>query len=66
MPIAQIHILEGRSKEQKRTLIKEVTEAIHRSTGTDIERIRVLLYEIPNENWATGGVSKEESKMNHS
>lgn len=31
MPIAQIHILEGRSDEQKETLIREVSEAISRS-----------------------------------
>jgi 4-oxalocrotonate tautomerase len=66
MPIAQIHILEGRSKDQKRTLIQEVTAAIHRSTGADLDRIRVLLYEIPDENWAAGGISKEESKMDQS
>ncbi|WP_408007794.1 2-hydroxymuconate tautomerase [Pseudalkalibacillus sp. A8] len=63
MPIAQIHILEGRSKEQKRSLIKEVTEAIYRSTGADHDRIRVLLYEIAEENWAAGGVTKAEEKL---
>ncbi|WP_261131899.1 2-hydroxymuconate tautomerase [Bacillus sp. Marseille-Q3570] len=63
MPIAQIHIIEGRTREQKCSLIKEVTEAIHRSTGADHDRIRVLLYEIPDENWAAGGVSKADEKL---
>ena len=31
MPIAQLYIIEGRSDEQKETLIREVTEAIHNS-----------------------------------
>ena len=31
MPIAQLYIIEGRSDEQKETLIREVSEAMARS-----------------------------------
>ena len=34
MPIVEIHLLEGRSEEQKRNLVKEVTEVICRTIQT--------------------------------
>ncbi|MCL6598151.1 MAG: 2-hydroxymuconate tautomerase family protein [Alicyclobacillus macrosporangiidus] len=60
MPLAQIHILEGRSKEQKRMLMQEVTAAISRSLDTPPESVRVLLYEIPQDQWAVGGMTMAE------
>jgi 4-oxalocrotonate tautomerase len=56
MPIIQLHILEGRSTELKRELISEVTNAVSRTLGSPRESIRVLLNEIPKENWGVGGV----------
>ncbi|MCL6562445.1 MAG: 4-oxalocrotonate tautomerase family protein [Firmicutes bacterium] len=60
MPLAQIHILEGRTEEQKKRLVEEVTAAISRSLGAAPESIRVLLYELPKTHWAVGGVSMAE------
>ncbi|MFC7392106.1 2-hydroxymuconate tautomerase [Scopulibacillus cellulosilyticus] len=60
MPIAHIHILQGRSQEQKKQLICEVTSAISRSLDAKPESIRVLLHETAREHWATGGVTKAE------
>jgi len=56
MPIIQLHILEGRSTELKRELISEVTNAVSRTLGSPLESIRVLLNEIPEENWGVAGV----------
>lgn len=61
MPIAQIHIVEGRTPDQKQQLIRAVTEAIQQSLGAPLESIRVLLYDVPKENWGVAGVSKAES-----
>jgi len=55
MPFAQISILEGRSDEIKADLIREVTEAIHRSLGVPKETIRVALYEVKKTEWGIGG-----------
>ncbi|OFW81303.1 MAG: hypothetical protein A2201_06790 [Alicyclobacillus sp. RIFOXYA1_FULL_53_8] len=60
MPLIQINILEGRTDEVKQGLIREVTDAVHRSLGADLESIRVLLYELPKQNWAVGGKSMAE------
>jgi 4-oxalocrotonate tautomerase len=55
MPFAQITLIEGRSEEKKADLIREVTEAIHKSIGAPRENIRVALYEVSKENWGIGG-----------
>lgn len=60
MPLIQMHILEGRSAEAKQRLIAEVTDAVSRSLDANPESIRVLLYELPRENWAVGGKSMAE------
>jgi 4-oxalocrotonate tautomerase len=60
MPIAQIHMLEGRPPEVKKKLIEEVTAAISRCLDAKPESVRVLLYEIPKNQWAVGGVTMEE------
>ncbi|MBX5466179.1 MAG: 4-oxalocrotonate tautomerase family protein [Firmicutes bacterium] len=60
MPLAQIHILEGRSPEQKRQLMEEVTAAICRTLGAAPETVRVLVYELPKTHWAVGGVPMAE------
>ncbi len=62
MPLAQIHILEGRSPELKKQLIEEVTQAISRSLGVPPANVRVLLYELPKDHWAVGGVTMAESQ----
>lgn len=55
MPIIQLHMLEGRSADLKRQLISEVTNAVSRTLGNPTESIRVLLYEVPEENWGVAG-----------
>ena len=58
MPICEITLVEGRSKEQKRALMKEVTEAISHSLGAPPTAIRIILREIPGEHFAVAGEPK--------
>jgi 4-oxalocrotonate tautomerase len=55
MPIVQIHLLEGRSKEVKQQLISEITAAVSRTLGNSPETIRVLLHDVASENWGVAG-----------
>ncbi|MAZ05905.1 2-hydroxymuconate tautomerase [Marinobacter sp. SS8-8] len=57
MPVAQINILEGRSDEQKETLIREVTDAISRSLGAPVESVRIIITEMPRQHFGIGGQS---------
>lgn len=57
MPIAQIHIVEGRTDEQKETLIREVSEAISRSLDAPLATVRVIITEMPKTQFGIGGVT---------
>lgn len=60
MPLVQISTLEGKSPEQIKTCLKEVTEAICRSFGSKPEAVRVIVEIIPKTHWAVAGVSTAE------
>jgi 4-oxalocrotonate tautomerase len=55
MPIAQLYILEGRTDEQKENLIREVSEAMSRTIDSPIERVRVIITEMPKNHFGIGG-----------
>ncbi|MGO4616940.1 4-oxalocrotonate tautomerase family protein [Nocardia sp. 2YAB30] len=62
MPIIDISLSPGRTENQLRELVREVTLATNRAIGTPVERIRVLLREVPDTHWAAGGVTIAEEK----
>src|SRR5512135_2768810 len=45
MPLVEIHLLEGRTDEQKKALLSAVTLAVHETIGSPIESIRVWVQE---------------------
>ena len=55
MPLIQVTMVQGRTVEQKHALIRTLTAAMHESTGTPTDRIRVAIYEITAEDWGIGG-----------
>ncbi|WP_243290923.1 2-hydroxymuconate tautomerase [Bacillus sp. FJAT-47783] len=65
MPFVQINILQGRSPEKKEQLIKEVTWKIAEILECPQENIRVMINEMPPENWGIAGesVKKRRTKV---
>ncbi len=61
MPIIDVTLLEGRSKEAKTSLIRELTHAAERALGAPPASIRVILREVPPEHFAVAGVTKAQS-----
>lgn len=61
MPIIQVQMLEGRSLEVKKSLMKEINEVVCRTLDVASNQVRILLDEYPKENWSTGGISKAEA-----
>lgn len=55
MPVVTVNWLEGRTLTQKRQLVSEITEVVHRVGGSPIERITVIVQDVPLENWGRGG-----------
>lgn len=60
MPIVEVHLLEGRTVEQKRKLIAEMTRAISESVDVKPEQVRVIIHEMPKEHFGIGGVSAKD------
>ncbi|MEH6542981.1 MAG: 2-hydroxymuconate tautomerase [Porticoccaceae bacterium] len=61
MPIIEVTMLEGRSKEQKADLIAELTDAAIRAVDAPRQAVRVILREIPPEHFGVAGKSKAET-----
>ena len=56
MPLVEIHLLEGRTDEQKKALLSAVSEAVHTSIGAPIETIRVWIQELSPKGYMAAGV----------
>lgn len=60
MPLVRIEIWPGRTGDEKKALIRNVTDAVVKSIGCPERAVEVLLYEVDQANWAHGGVSHAE------
>jgi 4-oxalocrotonate tautomerase len=56
MPEVYVHAIEGRSKEQKRALIKDITDAVVKNFGVGADAVLVEIIENSRDNNAKGGV----------
>jgi len=56
MPEVVIYLLEGRTLEQKRGLVKDITQAVVKNAGTNADQVTVSLVETPRTSKAKGGV----------
>ena len=55
MPTIRVELMEGRTPEQKKKLVKALTEAVVNTLGGNPEAVDILLYDIKRHDWATGG-----------
>ncbi|MFE0025030.1 2-hydroxymuconate tautomerase [Amycolatopsis sp. NPDC059021] len=60
MPFIDVSLGTGRSPEQIRALIHELTEAAHRAVGAPLANIRVVIREVAPAHWAAGDVTVAE------
>jgi 4-oxalocrotonate tautomerase len=56
MPVVTVQLWEGRTLEQKRALVKAITEAMIEHAAASPDALHVILQEIPRENWGRAGV----------
>ena len=55
MPTYHIEMLEGRTLEQKKKLVTEITRVTVEVLGSSAESVDIIITDIPRENWSTGG-----------
>jgi 4-oxalocrotonate tautomerase len=62
MPLIEIHLLEGRTNEQKKALLAAVTRAVHESINAPLETIRVWVQEFSSKEYMAAGVLAADKK----
>ncbi|MES2784139.1 MAG: 4-oxalocrotonate tautomerase [Pseudomonadota bacterium] len=55
MPTIRVELMEGRTPEQKKNLVRALTQAVVDTLGSKAESVDVLLFDIKRHDWATGG-----------
>ncbi|MFT5260510.1 MAG: 4-oxalocrotonate tautomerase [Saprospiraceae bacterium] len=55
MPIIRVEMFTGRSRDQKRELVKELTDTFIRVAGGKPETVTVVITDVEKENWGSGG-----------
>lgn len=56
MPIIQVNMFEGRTLDQKRTLVANMTEAVVKSLGVKPDDVRIILQDMAKQDYAIAGV----------
>jgi 4-oxalocrotonate tautomerase len=56
MPHVEISLWPGRDAETKEKMIREVTDAMVRTSGAPAEAVTIIIREVPQADWAVGGV----------
>jgi 4-oxalocrotonate tautomerase len=56
MPEVVVYMLEGRSLEQKRGLVKDITSAVMKNAGAPADAVTVSIVESPKTSKGKGGV----------
>ncbi len=55
MPIIRVEMFKGRTIDQKKKLVKELTNSFVKTCGGTAEGLHVLIEEIEKENWGVSG-----------
>ena len=55
MPTYHVEMMEGRTIEQKKKLVAEITRVSVDILGGEAASVDVIITDIRRENWATGG-----------
>jgi 4-oxalocrotonate tautomerase len=55
MPLIEVHLLEGRTDQQKEELMTAITRAVHESIGAPFPTIRVWIQEFSPRDYMAGG-----------
>jgi 4-oxalocrotonate tautomerase len=66
MPYVNVQIIKGATREQKETIVREITETLVRTLGKKPEHTHIVLQEIEEENWGFAGMLTDEYRRRFS
>ena len=61
MPIIQVHLIEGRTVEQKRALVKKMTAVVCETVNVQPEAVRIILSDMAKHDYAIAGQLKADA-----
>ena len=61
MPVIRVEMFK-RTQDEKRNLVKELTDAFFRTCGGNKDNIKILITEVDKYNWASGGIITSDKK----
>lgn len=62
MPILQIEMIKGRTVEQKRELVMQVTNAVSQTLNCPKDAVSIIIREMEVDNFAKAGILWSDSK----
>jgi len=60
MPYVEIHMVEGRTQEQREKLAKAITDLITETLGVTKDDVWIEFIDMPKTHFATGGTLKNK------
>ena len=61
MPVIRVEMFK-RTQEQKKNLVRELTDCFVKTCGGNKESIKILITEVDKNNWASGGIITSEKE----
>jgi 4-oxalocrotonate tautomerase len=61
MPFVEVHMISGRTDDQKRALTKAITEAMVTHANASPDHLQVIINEYSKNNWARAGILLSDS-----
>jgi 4-oxalocrotonate tautomerase len=55
MPIIRVEMFAGRTRDQKRALVRELTDAFVRTCGGKPEGLQIVIKDVQKEDWGVSG-----------
>jgi 4-oxalocrotonate tautomerase len=62
MPVVHVSFFPGRTVEQKRELVQDITDAFTKLDGIEPPDVWVLIDEVPRENFGVAGKLQSEAQ----
>lgn len=56
MPFVNVSLFSGRTREQKETLAKAITEAFVKHAGSTEDDVHIVFQDVERGDWARGGI----------
>lgn len=55
MPVVTVEVWEGRTEEQKRQLVRAITDAMVEHFGSNPDRTHIIIRDVSLQNWGRNG-----------